>query len=63
MHPQEFLSMKEAISLFDIAKSAIGSVAEEIAKLKAAAAAAAAEAAKSTPALPQPAAKALGTSP
>jgi hypothetical protein len=55
--------MKEAISLFDIAKSAIGSVAEEIAKLKAAAAAAAAEAAKSTPALPQPAAKALGTSP
>jgi hypothetical protein len=63
MHPQEFLSMKEAISLFDIAKSAIGSVAEDIAKLKAAAAAAAAEAAKSTPALPQPAAKALGTSP
>jgi hypothetical protein len=40
MHPQEFLDMKEAISLFDIAKSAIGSVAEEIAKLKAAAAAA-----------------------
>lgn len=39
MHPQEFLNMKEAISLFDIAKSAIGSLAEEIAKLKAAAAA------------------------
>jgi hypothetical protein len=40
MHPQDFLNMKEAISLFDIAKSAIGSVAEEIAKLKAANAAA-----------------------
>jgi hypothetical protein len=35
MHPQEFLSMKEAISLFDIAKSAIGSLAEEIAVLNA----------------------------
>jgi hypothetical protein len=49
MHPEDFLSMKEAISLFDIAKSAIGSLAEEIAKLKAAAAAI--EAAKSVPAL------------
>ena len=33
MHPQDFLSMKDAISLFDIAKSAIGSLAEEIATL------------------------------
>jgi hypothetical protein len=49
MHPQDFLNMKEAISLFDIAKSAIGSVAEEIAKLKAAVAAI--EAAKVLPAL------------
>lgn len=48
MHPEDFLSMKEAISLFDIAKSAIGSLAEEIAKLRAAAAAA--EAAKALPA-------------
>jgi hypothetical protein len=40
MHPQDFLTMKEAIRLFDIAKSAIGSLAEEIAKLKAVAAAA-----------------------
>ncbi|HEX8814751.1 MAG TPA: hypothetical protein VF753_04545 [Terriglobales bacterium] len=37
MHPQDFLTMKEAISLFDIAKSAIGSLAEEIAILQAAA--------------------------
>jgi len=37
MHPQEFLSIKEAISLFDIAKSAIGSLAEEIASLTVAA--------------------------
>lgn len=36
MHPQDFLTMKEAISLFDIAKSAIGALAEEIAKLRAA---------------------------
>lgn len=34
MHPEEFLSMKDAISLFDIAKSAIGSLAEEIARLQ-----------------------------
>ena len=34
MHPQDFLSMKEAISLFDIAKSAIGSMAEEITRLQ-----------------------------
>ncbi len=34
MHPQEFLSMKDAIGLFDIAKSAIGALAEEIATLK-----------------------------
>jgi len=36
MHPQEFLSMKEAIGLFDIAKSVIGSLAEEITSLQAA---------------------------
>jgi hypothetical protein len=30
MHPQDFLTMKEAIGLFDIAKSAIGALAEEI---------------------------------
>jgi hypothetical protein len=40
MHPQEFLSMKDAISLFDIAKSAIGALAEEISSLQAAATAA-----------------------
>jgi hypothetical protein len=33
MHPQDFLSMKEAIGLFDIAKSAINAVAEEISAL------------------------------
>lgn len=36
MHPQEFLSMKEAIGLFDIAKSAIASLAEEIGVLQSA---------------------------
>jgi hypothetical protein len=41
MHPQGFLSMKEAIGLFDIAKSAIGALAEEIGVLQKAAAAAA----------------------
>jgi hypothetical protein len=50
MHPQDFLTMKEAISLFDIAKSAIGSVAEEIAKLEAAKVAAI-EATKAVPSL------------
>jgi hypothetical protein len=63
MHPEEFLSMKEAISLFDIAKSAIGSVAEEIAKLEAAAATAL-EAKKAVPALVEsstPSADAVGT--
>lgn len=30
MHPEDFLTMKEAIGLFDIAKSAIGALAEEI---------------------------------
>jgi hypothetical protein len=40
MHPQDFLTMKDAIGLFDIAKSAIGALAEEIVKLKAADAAA-----------------------
>jgi hypothetical protein len=39
MHPQDFLSMKEAIGLFDIAKSAIGAIAEEVAILQKAAAA------------------------
>ncbi len=34
MHPQEFLSMKEAVGLFDIAKSAIASLAEEIEELQ-----------------------------
>lgn len=34
MHPQEVLSMKDAIGLFDIAKSAIGALAEEISDLK-----------------------------
>lgn len=34
MHPQEFLSMKDAIGLFDIAKSAIGALAEEISTLR-----------------------------
>jgi hypothetical protein len=33
-HPQEFLSIKDAIGLFDIAKSAIGALAEEIDKLR-----------------------------
>lgn len=33
MHPQDFLTMKEAIGLFDIAKSAIGALAEEIVAL------------------------------
>lgn len=33
MHPQDFLSMKDAIGLFDIAKSAIGALAEQIANL------------------------------
>jgi hypothetical protein len=33
MHPQDFLTMKEAIGLFDIAKSAISAMAEEIALL------------------------------
>ena len=56
MHPQEFLTMKEAISLFDIAKSAIGALAEEIAKLNAAAAAI--DAPKAIPALVAPGAKA-----
>jgi len=37
MHPQDFLSMKQAIGLFDIAKSAIGSLAEEIITLQRAA--------------------------
>jgi hypothetical protein len=40
MHPQDFLSMKEAIGLFDIAKSAIGALAEEVATIEAAAEAA-----------------------
>jgi hypothetical protein len=54
MHPEDFLSMKEAISLFDIAKSAIGSVAEEIAELKAVAEAVEVlGAAKIVPALPE----------
>jgi hypothetical protein len=34
MHPQDFLTMKEAIGLFDIAKSAISAMAEEIAPLR-----------------------------
>jgi hypothetical protein len=44
MHPQEFLSMKDAIGLFDIAKSAISSLAEEISMMEAAATAEAAAA-------------------
>jgi len=35
MHPEDFLTMKEAIGLFDIAKSAIGAVAEELVLLTA----------------------------
>jgi hypothetical protein len=37
MHPEEFLDMKEALGLFDIAKSAINALADEIEKLDAAA--------------------------
>jgi len=48
MHPQDFLTMKEAIGLFDIAKSAISSLSEEIAQLKAADAAAEEAARKAT---------------
>jgi hypothetical protein len=33
MHPEDFLTMKEAVGLFDIAKSAIGRLAEEIVAL------------------------------
>lgn len=34
MHPQDYLDMKQALGLFDISKSAMNAMAEEITKLE-----------------------------